>query len=98
MATTLQKTVRVTQEQWYRVENVANQRNISPNQLFVELAMEALDCREWPRTEAEIHLLRSAMFSAQAIAREMIAEGREHEVDEIRRSISKMSPALSSTT
>ena len=42
--------------------------------------MEALERREWPRTEAEIHLLRSAMFAAQAIIRDMEAAGRE-EVD-----------------
>ena len=38
---------------------------MSANQLVVELAMEALDHSEWPRTEHEIQLLRSAMFAAQ---------------------------------
>lgn len=41
------------------------------NQLTIELAMETLDRREWPNTEAEFHLLRSAMFTAQATMREM---------------------------
>ena len=50
--------------------------------------MEALDRREWPRTDLEIQLLRSSVFTAQAIARDMIAAGREDEVEEIRRNIS----------
>ena len=54
-------------------------RDISPNRLVVELTMEALERREWPRTEAEIHLLRSAMFTAQAIIRDMERTGREEE-------------------
>ena len=57
--------------------------------------MEALDRREWPRTEPEIRLLRSCMFTAQAIARDMIAAGREDEVEEIRQDISMMVPDLS---
>ena len=92
MATTVQKTVRVTHEQWDRVENAARVRNITPNQLLVELAMETLDRREWPRTESEIYLLRSAMFTAQAIAHDMIADGREREVQKIRRDISTIVP------
>ena len=58
------------------------------------LAMEALDRHEWPRTELEIQLLRSTLFTAQATARDMIADGREHEFDEIRREISRISPDL----
>ena len=70
----------------------ARNRNQSPNLLLVQLAMEALDHREWPRTELEIQLLRSTLFTAQATARNMIAEGREKEVEEIRREISKITP------
>ena len=50
--------------------------------------MEALGRREWPLTDAEIHLLRSAMFAAQAIAHDLIAAGGEQEVEEIRDFIS----------
>ena len=57
-------------------------------------AIEALDRREWPRTEAEIHLLRSAMFTAQANARDMAATGRSEEIEEIARAISKVAPEL----
>ena len=94
MAKTLSKTVRVTDKQWSRVENAAGKRNESPNHALVQLAMEALDRREWPRTELEIQLLRSTLFTAQAMARDMIANGRRQEIDEIRRDISKIAPDL----
>ena len=95
MAWTLQKNIRVTPEQWDRIENAARKRDVSANRLVVELAIEALDRREWPRTELEIQLLRSSLFAAQAIARDMIASGREEELEEIRRNISKIAPELS---
>ena len=98
MAKTLSKTVRVTEDQWNHVENAAKNRNVSPNHLLVELAMQALDRREWPRTELEIHLLRSSLFTAQAMARDMIANGREHEIEEIRRYISRIAPELPPST
>ena len=94
MAKTLSKTVRVTEEQWNRVENAARKRNESPNHLLVKLAMEALDRRDWPRTELEIQLLRSTLFTAQAMARDMISKGRREEIEEIRREISRIAPDL----
>ena len=69
-------------------------RGVSPNRLVVELTMEALERREWPRTEAEIHLLRSAMFAAQAIIRDMERAGREEEIEQISRNISEVAPEL----
>ena len=92
MTRTLQKNVRVTPEQWNRIESAARERDVSANRLVVELAMEALDRREWPHTDLEIQLLRSSMFTAQAIARDMIAAGREDEVEAIRREISRLAP------
>ena len=91
---TLSKTVRVTEAQWNRVENAARKRNESPNHLLAQLAMVALDRREWPRTELEIHLLRSSLFAAQAMTRDMIANGRSKEIEEIRREISRIAPEL----
>ena len=70
------------------------ERGIAANQLLVELALEALDRREWPRTGLEILMLRSCVFSAQVVARDMIAAGREHEVKEIEKSISTIAPKL----
>ena len=52
----------------------------------------ALDRREWPRTEAETRVARASLFTAQAIARDLIAEGRENEVEEIRDFISTIVP------
>ena len=94
MAKTMSKTVRVTDYQWKRVETAARVLNQSPNHLLVQLALEALDRREWPRSELEIRLLRSTLFTAQATARNMIAEGREDEVEEIRNEISRIAPAF----
>ena len=94
MAQTAQKNIRFTSEQWKRVEKEAEKRNISPNQLVVELTMESLERSEWPRTEAEIHLLRSAMFTAQAIIRDMERDGREEEIEQISRNISEVAPEL----
>ena len=48
MARTMSKSVRVTDEQWNPVETAAGNRIQSPNHLVVQLAMEALDRREWP--------------------------------------------------
>ena len=94
MAQTLQKNIRVTPQQWKRIEKETGDRGISANQLVVELAMEALDHREWPRTEHEIQLLRSAMFAAQAMVRDMERAGRGDEVEEISRNISAVVPEL----
>ncbi len=91
---TLQKNIRVTPGQWKRIEKEAEERGISANRVVVELAMEALDHREWPRTEHEIQLLRSAMFAAQAMARDMERAGRGDEVEELSRNISAVAPEL----
>ena len=92
MAQTLQKNIRFTAEQWERIENTARQRDISPNQLVADLALEALDRRDWPRTEAEIRVARASLFAAQTLARGLIADGRENEVQEIREFISGIVP------
>ena len=94
MVQTIQKNIRVTPEQWKRIENEAEKREMSPNRLVVELVMEALERRVWPRTEAEIHLLRSAMFVAQAIIRDMERAGREEEIEQISQTISEVAPEL----
>ncbi len=94
MVQTIQKNIRVTPEQWKRIENEAEKREMSPNRLVVEFVMEALERREWPRTKAEIHLLRSAMFVAQAIIRDMEKDGREEEIEQISRTISEVAPEL----
>ena len=92
MAQSLQKNIRVTAEQWGRIEEFARKRDVSPNQLVIELAIEALERREWPRTEAEVRVARASLFAAQVLARGLIADGREAEVQEIRSFISTIVP------
>jgi len=92
MTTVLQKKIRITEQRWKRLETEADRRNTTPNRLLVDLAFEALDRSQWPHTEAETYLFRSALFAAQVLARNMIAEGRDDELQEIRREISKLLP------
>ena len=89
---TVKKNIRVQPEQWERVERAAEGTALTANQLVMALAIEALDRREQPQTEAEIRVARASLFTAQAIARKLIAEGRENEVDEIRDFISTIVP------
>ena len=88
----LHKHVRIAPEQWERLERAAQGTPHSPNQILVELAMEALDRREWPGTEVEMRVARAALFTAQAIALDLIAAGRDKEVQEIRDYISTIVP------
>ena len=94
MAPSLQKNIRVTAGQWTRIEQAARERRVSPNRLLVELAIEALDRRQWPHTEAEIKVARASLFAAQALARGLISAGRENEVQEIREFISGIVPDI----
>lgn len=89
---TLSKHIRVSHKQWERIERASHGTALTANQLLVELAIEALDRREWPGTETEIKVARASLFTAQAIARRLIADGREQEVQEIRDFISTIVP------
>jgi len=89
---TLSKHIRVSPEQWERIERASQGTALTANQLVVDLAIEALDRREWPGTETEIKVARASLFTAQAIARRLIADGREQEVQEIRDFISTIVP------
>ena len=55
--------------------NTARNRDVSANRLMVELAVEALDRREWPRTQTEIRIARASLFAAQVLARDLISAG-----------------------
>ena len=94
MSKTQSKHIRIEAEHWKRLQDVARERNVSPNQLLVELAMDALDRRQWPRTDLEILMVRSCLFTAQATARDMIAAGRQKEIDEIGKLIDTVAPPL----
>ena len=88
----LQRRIRVLPEQWERIENAARGTSRTANELVIDLALEALDRQEWPRTEAEIKVARASLFAAQVLARELVATGKEHEIEEIREFISTMVP------
>ncbi len=93
----LHRRIRVLPEQWGRIEAAARGTSRTANEMVIDLALEALDRREWPRTEAEIHLLRSAMFTAQATIRDMEKAGRHDEIEAISRAISQFAPDLRET-
>ena len=89
---TLHKQIRILPAQWALIERAAEGTLHSPNQLLVDLAMDALDHRETLTAEAQIQIARATLFTAQAIARDLIAAGRENEIDEIRDFISTIVP------
>lgn len=92
MSKTLARHIRIDEQHWRRIESLANERGATPNQLLVELAIEALDLREWPQNLLQIQMLRSCLFTAQATARDMTAAGHCEEVEAIRREISRLVP------
>ena len=92
MAETLTRTIRVTPEQWERIEKIAKEREVSANRLVVELVMEALDRREWPRTELDIQVAKAALFAAQVLRRDLIEDGRADEVEEITQFVASLMP------
>ena len=95
---TINKHIRVLPEQWERIEQAAQGTALTANQLVMELAIEALDRRDWPSTEAEVRVARASLFAAQAMARDLIASGREQEVQEIREFISTIVPDPAATS
>ena len=59
---------------------------------IIQAAFGWTDSHQWPKTEVEIRVARASLFAAQAIARDLIAAGRENEVEEIR--VSTIMPDL----
>lgn len=84
--------IRVLPEQWDRIERAGQGSDLTSSQLITELAIEALDRREWTRSEAETRLARASLFNAQVLARDLIAAGRDKEVEEMREFISTIVP------
>ena len=94
MAGTVNKHIRIDGEIWERLEAAAKDRETTANRLLAELAAQWLENREWPRTDVQIQVARSSLFTAQAVARDMIAAGREKEIEEIRSLISAIVPDM----
>lgn len=89
---TVKKTLRVRPGQWELIEQAARETRLTANQLVMELALEALERRRMFGPEAEIRVARASLFTAQAIARDLIAAGKERDVQEIREFISTIVP------
>ena len=92
MASTVNKHIRIDEELWKRLNEVAAERETTANRLLAELATQWLENREWPQTDAQIQVARASLFAAQAIARDMVAAAREPEIEEIRRYIATIVP------
>ena len=56
--------------------------------------MDAFDRSQWPRTDLEIFMVRSCLFTAQATARDMMEAGRQKEIEEIGKLIDTVAPPL----
>ena len=92
MAKTLNKHIRIDVDLWERLEAAARDRETTANRLLAELATQWLENSEWPATDVQIQVARSSLFTAQAVARDLAAEGREEEIEEIREFISTIVP------
>ena len=92
MSKTLARHIRIDELHWRRIESPANECGTTPNQLLVELAVEALNRPEWPQNPPQIQMLRSCLFTVQATNRAMIVAGRSEKVEEIKREISRLVP------
>ena len=64
-------------EQWERIERAAQGTGLTANQFVMELVIEALDRRDWPKTEAEVSVARASLFPAQVLARPHRGRTRE---------------------
>ena len=92
MAATVSKHIRVDEELWQRLETVARDSDTTANRLLANLASQWLENHEWPRTEVQIRVARASLFTAQAIARDMTADGRKKDVEEILHYVSTIVP------
>ena len=88
----MNKHIRVRPRQWEMIVQAAEGTTLTANQLVIELAIEALERRSMFSPEAEIRVARSSLFTAQAIAQDLIAAGKETDVQSIRKFISTIVP------
>ena len=67
-------------------------RDTTANRLIAELATRWRDRRSWLPTDFQVQVASFSLFTAQAIARDLIAAGRNGEIEEIRRYTSRIVP------
>ena len=89
---TVKKNIRVRPEQWERLERAAEGTALTANQLVMALAIEALDRCERPQGGIDLRVARASLFAAQVLARDLIAAGRENDIEEVRSFISTIVP------
>ncbi len=82
MPGTINKHIRIDEELWKRLETAAAERDTTANRLLAELAERWLETREWPQSEVQVRVARASLFTAQAIALDMIAASRRRDVSD----------------
>ena len=80
---TISKHIRIDEELWKRLETAAGEIDTTANRLLAELAERWLETREWPQSEVQVQVARASIFTAQAIALDLIAAGRQKRVDQL---------------
>ena len=83
MPGTISKHIRIDEELWKRLETAAGEIDTTANRLLAELAERWLETREWPQSEVQVQVARASIFTAQAIALDLIAAGRQKRVDRL---------------
>ena len=94
MPRTINKHIRIDEELWKRLEKAAGESDTTANRLLAELAERWLETREWPQSEVQVRVARASLFTAQAIALDMIAAGRKKEVDDILEHVATIIPGV----
>ena len=94
MPRTISKHIRIDEELWKRLEAAAREEDVSANRLLAELARRWLESREWPQSEVQVRVARASLFTAQAVALDMIAAGRKTEVDQILEHVAAIVPGV----
>ena len=94
MPGTISKHIRIDEELWKRLETAAGEIDTTANRLLAELAERWLETREWPQSEVQVKVARASVFTAQAIALDMIAAGRQKEVDQILEHVTTIVPGV----
>ena len=94
MPGTISKHIRIDEELWKRLETATAEIDTTANRLLSELAERWLETREWPQSEVQVQVARASVFTAQAIALDMIAAGRKKEVDQIVEHVATIVPGI----
>ena len=88
----INKHIRIDEELWKRLEAAAGESDTTANRLLAELAKRWLETGEWPQSEVQVRVARASLFTAQAIALDMIGEGRKNDVDQILEHVATIVP------